>query len=344
MHSALIGHNFNYMNAKLKSWLISLLKVAFSAGIIFWLVNSGRFEFRQLGVLLQWQHFLVIMTILFLNWLISSERWRLILVTQGFQTKPLQAMRLTLIGAFFNYVIPGGVGGDVVKSFYVAKENPAARLKSVITIAMDRLLGLFSMVALALVVMCWDLEKVLSQKELSYIFTGILIIFCGFLVAWSFVFSRRLFNSGFIQNICQKLPHGDKPLKLYQAFSEYRTHKAAFFKAVFYSLAAQGVAILSFVYIGWALGYHIDFHTYFFVVPIGFMITAIPISPAGVGVGQAGYYFLFNLATGTTSQMGPLLISANQIFNFLFGLIGALIYVADKGKKPNLTADEVTQP
>lgn len=332
------------MKAQLKSWSISTLKVLFSAGIIYWLISSGKFDFRQLGMLLQWQHLSILMLILFLNWFISSERWRMILLSQGFPTTALQALRLTLIGAFFNYVIPGGVGGDVVKSFYVAKENPAARLKSIITIAMDRLLGLFSMLAMAIVVMCWDLEKVLGQKELSYIFTGLLLVFAGFLVAWSFVFSRRLFASGLIQMICSKIPHGDKFLKLYLAFSEYRTHKKAFFKAVALSALAQTNAIIAFIYVGWALGYNVDWHTYFFVVPIGFMITAIPISPAGVGVGQAGYYFLFNIATGTVTQMGPLLISANQILNFLFGLVGAIIYVLDKGKKPNIQAgDEVTQ-
>jgi uncharacterized protein (TIRG00374 family) len=283
-----------------------------------------------LGTLLSFQHIFIILFILFLNWILATARWQLILSIQNFQLSFLQILRYNFIGAFFNYVIPGGVGGDFVKSFYIARENPNARLKSIITIAMDRLLGLFSMVLMALIVMLWNLNKVLAQPQLKYIFTALVLVFAGFMLAWSFVFSRRLYRGGLIQKICSRLPHGDKPLKLYQAFAEYQDHKLAFFKAIGLSLASQGIAILSFIYTGWALGFSVDMYTYFFVVPIGFMVTAIPVSPAGVGVGQAGYYFLFNVATNSDTQLGPLLITANQIFNFAFGLIGAFIYITSK--------------
>ena len=322
------------MDEKIKSAIISTLKIAVAAAIIYWLVSSGKFDFRQLKALLEWQHVAIIMSLLLLNWYVASERWRMILQSQGFKTKPLLAFRLTLIGSFFNYVIPGGVGGDFVKSYYVAQENSHAKLKSVITIAIDRLLGLFSMVFMALTVMLLAYEKVFSQPDLKTVFWIIYVLFMGFMLGWSFVFSRRLYKTRIIQRLCKHIPvAGEKLASLYEAFSEYRLHKKAFFKAVILSVVSQVVAILAFVYSGWALGYNVDLQTYFFAVPVGFMITAIPIAPAGIGVGQAGYYFLFNAATGTVSQLGPLLISANQIFNFIIGLVGAGIYVTGKTPK-----------
>ena len=43
----------------------------------------------------------------------------------------------------------------------------------------------------------------------------------------------------------------------------------------------------------------IPWSTFFLVVPLGLVATAIPISPAGIGVGQAAFFALFQLAAPT---------------------------------------------
>ncbi|GIL18221.1 MAG: hypothetical protein BroJett040_19720 [Oligoflexia bacterium] len=245
-----------------------------------------------------------------------------------------------MIGSFFNFVIPGGVGGDVMKGYYIAKDNPTSRVKAVITIAMDRLLGLFAMMMMALAVMIWDFKTVNSQPELQAIFWLLVILFIGFLVFWSIIFSRRLSSLAFIEKLISLLPHHDKFLKLYRAFTSYKDLKHAFFYSLFWSLVGQSLSITQLIYIGSLLGFSdVSYYTYFFVVPIGFMITAIPISPAGVGVGQAAFYFLFNLVHGQETSLGPTSITAFQIFGFICGLIGAFFYIT-YGKKVRIPEGE----
>jgi glycosyltransferase 2 family protein len=315
------------VSKKIKSWLVPLLKIAFAGAIIYWLLTSGKLDFSQLKFLYRPEIFAGALAILIVNTAIASERWRHILKAQGFRMGFWETLRLSYIGAFFNFVIPGGVGGDVVKSFYVAKDNPTARLKSVVTIAMDRLLGLFSMLVMAIAVMVWDFKQVSQQEQLLLLLKFLVLIFVVFCLFWAVVFSRRVYRHGRIISFLSKLPAGKKLGSIYTSFSEYGAIKKAFFKSIFISFLAQFVLVGFFIYVGEIVGMgDVPWSVYFFVVPVGFMVNAIPITPAGVGVGQAAFYFLFNVAINQQTHLGSTAITAFQIVSFCIGLIGAVFY------------------
>ena len=84
-------------------------------------------------------------------------------------------------------------------------------------------------------------------------------------------------------------------------------------------------------------GAEIPLAVYFFLVPVGTVVTALPISPAGIGVGQAAFYFLFSHYLGRESSLGPTSVTAMQIMNFAWGLLGAALYL--KRKAPVLEAE-----
>ena len=46
----------------------------------------------------------------------------------------------------------------------------------------------------------------------------------------------------------------------------------------------------------------IPISAYFFLVPVGTVVQALPISPAGIGVGQAAFFFLFNHYLGAAQR------------------------------------------
>ena len=71
-----------------------------------------------------------------------------LLAMQGVTISLWESIRLTFLGHFFNFVVPGSVGGDLVKAWYI---NQHAQHVGVVlvTIFVDRLMGLFEMVILA---------------------------------------------------------------------------------------------------------------------------------------------------------------------------------------------------
>ena len=51
--------------------------------------------------------------------LVAGVRWQLLLRIQGIDLSWSRVFKLLLIGVFFNFFIPGGTGGDVVKTFFL---------------------------------------------------------------------------------------------------------------------------------------------------------------------------------------------------------------------------------
>jgi glycosyltransferase 2 family protein len=70
-------------------------------------------------------------------------RWRLVLRQFGAEAGITPAMRYTLIGGFFNQVLPSGMGGDVFRVWY-ARRFGLSTGRAFATVVVDRLFGLFA--------------------------------------------------------------------------------------------------------------------------------------------------------------------------------------------------------
>lgn len=319
------------MNLRVRTFLTNFLKLLFAIGLIYWLITSGKLNLSALQQLASPSVFFACMLLIGANLIICSERWRKLLLSQGLEATFYQTFRFTLIGIFFNYVIPGGVGGDVVKGYYIVRHHPQSKTVAAITVAMDRFVGLYAMMFLALFVMFLDWTQVTGHPQLKWIFLSLLCLFLGFSIFWTLIFSKRISSNQVIHNFLRKLPKAENLIDLFSSFAKYSETKKIIFITFFYSLIAQSFAVLFFVYVGYALGFsQVNLHTYFFVIPIGLMVTAVPISPAGVGVGQAAFYFLFGLIQPESAPLGAIGITALQMFYFIYGLLGAWYYVSSK--------------
>jgi uncharacterized protein (TIRG00374 family) len=318
---------------KIKNILFQTLKIAFSVGIIYWLVQSGKLNFKALLNLLHPQYLFLALLLIGANMFLTSERWRMLLLTQSHRLPSWQTFKLTLIGIFFNFVVPGGVGGDIVKAFYFAKDHPESKLVAATSVLMDRVLGLYSMTLMAFFAMIFDWDHVQSIPTLQLLWTFILLLFLGFNVVLGVIFSQKLYDRGILNRFLAKLPLFEKTSRIYESLHMYGRSLKYVITSVLISLLAQTFSILFMILAGNVSGLgHMAWSTYFLVAPLGFMATAIPISPAGVGVGQAAFYFLFNLYSGETSDLGPTAITAIQVATFGFGLVGAVFYLQRREK------------
>jgi len=317
------------------------LKFAFSFAVIAWLAKSGRFDLRQLKTLFTPGLIAGCTGFTFVNLALCNERWLMLLRSQANSTSRAMAAKLSMIGMFFNFVIPGGVGGDFIKGYYIARENHDARMHSVVSVAMDRLIGLFTMLIMALIAMLVDWDLVQSHKELVGLFLFLSSVFLAFCVFWAVIFSRRISSAPWLVGLLHKLPKGQELNKLLSSLSTYSLRKDLLFKALLFSFLAQATTIAGFIFVGHSLGFEVSANTYFFVVPVGLMVTAIPLAPGGIGVGQAAFYYLFELILvdkNLASTLGTSAISALQIYQLLFGLSGAWFYVTMKKRIPHAVA------
>lgn len=321
------------MRKKLKTSLAHFIKISIAGCLIFWFIQSGLLDFKQLLNLLKLEFLIPCILLVGFNFICVSERWRYILLSQNIYISFNQALKLTLIGIFFNFAFPGGVGGDVAKGYYIAKNNPQAKLKSIITLGFDRLVGLYCMISMALLAACILPKDILTDNKISFILPLLLLAFTILTIGLILLFN----NKSHLLHSFERWLHSSKRkyyfFNLYEHISDYKSVKAIFGRIIFLSLAAQLATIGFFLVAANGLGLESPpVYIFFFIVPVGFILTAIPISPGGIGVGQAAFYFLFNATIKDTKQLGPAIVTALQIITLLYGLIGAIFYIKQPHK------------
>ena len=83
---------------------------------------------------------LLALALAFVAWLINTLKWQMLLGTTSQGLRYLVLVRLTFIGHFYNLLVPGRFGGEVVKSVRLAQLGiaPSAAAMSVVA---DRVTG-----------------------------------------------------------------------------------------------------------------------------------------------------------------------------------------------------------
>ena len=122
---------------------------------------------------------------------IGALRLHMLLAVQGVKLSRLRVLGLTFIGFFFSNFMLGLTGGDVVKAYYVMRETKK-RGEALVTVFLDRLVGLISMAMLAgaMVVLNLNDPKFASAALYVWIFL-IAALFAGLML-----YSRRLRRKG----------------------------------------------------------------------------------------------------------------------------------------------------
>ena len=258
----------------------------------------------------------------------AVTRWWRLLAVAGCPTTWFNALRLTYLGLFFNFVVPGLTGGDVIKAVLVARNHAGRRAEAFMSVWVDRILGLFTLALLAAGVV-FALGDALAELKLP------LVAFAGALFAGGMVYLsgpiRRLFR---VDALLAKLPLGDKLKTLDEAVLCYRGHNGTLTAALVLSMANHSFSILGVWALGMSFGVAGDVVSvgqYFALVPVANMISSLPIAPAGLGVGEAAYGYLFEMA-GAGAALGVAISITFRVAWLLLGLIGGLFLLLPGGK------------
>ena len=239
--------------------------------------------------------------------LIMSVRFWYLLKIQDIHVQLWEAVRLTFLGQFFSFVVPGTVSGDLVKAYYVARhtERKAAVL---VTVFIDRAVGLLEFAILPTVVM--GAMLVGGVKDMARFRTpAIMVAVVVLLVAASagFLFSPRLRRLMGARWLLSKLPLQKHLIVLAQAAYLYRQRAGALLKALAITFGGQFFFIVAIFLAGEAMGLGVNWYQYFLYVPLIYIVAAIPISPGGLGVTETFYVTFFSSAAGSAG------VAASQI-------------------------------
>src|SRR5207248_7340478 len=78
----------------------------------------------------------------------AAFRWQILLRVQKIRISFPRIAGLFFIGMFYNQFLPGGTGGDIIKSYLLLKETPDKKAGALLAVVFDRLIGLVALVAI----------------------------------------------------------------------------------------------------------------------------------------------------------------------------------------------------
>lgn len=305
--------------------LLTVLRVFLGVGLLYYVLSatggwSAAHRFLSASWLLPG---LTILTLL--GAAIESQRLRLLLKSQGIGLSFARGYRVVTIGAFFNFCIPGGTGGDVMKLYYLASENRRQVVEVATVLLVDRAVALFSLLLLVVGLAMADMQLVKDHAVIQLLVAISAGGLVGLVLLAALSCSTRFRASRMYLLVVTRMPLHKYLRRVSDALYAFRDHKAALLGAALLSMS--GHVALAIMLIGVASVF----------IPLappltvcllslsGLLANALPITPGGLGVGEAAFEGLFG-AVGLSG--GATLILAWRLGMLPLCIVGGVLYMA----------------
>lgn len=234
---------------------------------------------------------------------VSAFRWMLIARSVGFVLPVSTAVTYYFIGMFFNFFGPSMLGGDIARSLYLARGRERIAIAAA-AVAFDRYVGFVWLAVMGSLALCTFGSFSLPER-IVWASHGLAAAALASWLLLPTIGSRRL-PAGF-----------------------FRVRFAASAISVTFHLLqiAGAIVLVHAVSPSTPWRYCFVFH------PLVAMISALPISVAGLGVRESGYvYFLASVGTAT-SQSGAFAAGWLAVVTAA-SAIGGIVFLANGGTLP----------
>jgi glycosyltransferase 2 family protein len=314
-----------------------IIRLSLTISILFYLgyklnwTELGK-QFRQVD--LAWLAaacFLVGITFIF-----GSIRWCLLLKVQDIFLPLKTVTALTLIGQFFNSFFLGSTGGDVIKTLYVLKYAPLKKAEATLSVIMDRVMGLFILLCIALIALPWNFHLLARRAEIKPIAVTLFVTFVvilGGAIGLAFIPFKRL--PFFPHRLWQTIPRRDIIESIVAGFRQHGHSLHLTLEAIAYTFA-----LWLFVFdAGYCIARATHLNVTFMQIPVIFSIVlciiSLPISIGGHGIREGAFIIMFaafgviTIDKQTGGGKEPAILFSILFFaiNSVWSLLGGLVYL-----------------
>src|SRR6266576_816509 len=183
----------------MKKILITLFQLTVTIAVLYWVYHDPARRAQMAAAIRDAQYRWVAISILayFVVEIAAAFRWHVLLKVQGIHLSFLRLSGLFLIGMFYNQFLPGGTGGDIMKSYYLLKETPDKKAGALLAVVFDRFIGRVALVAITatLIALRYDfLSQKPETRNLLWLLLVLLSASVAFLVATSVISGFKRFR------------------------------------------------------------------------------------------------------------------------------------------------------
>lgn len=313
------------------SFLPRTFRIAVAVGLtafIVWRANLSEI-LQAAGTLdLRWAAAAVLLV--FVDRALNAYRWIELLcaLTPGSRPPFSTVLRIFFVSTFVGSFLPS-VGGDIYRAYSLSNEEvrPAESAASVL---MDRVLGVLSIVLLAMAVLPFVPQRVTDARVVLTLGLGL----AGCAIVAFAVFSPRA--ASFAQAIGARVA-GTRlqriALSLSDAVRRYAHHRTELVKVLLASIGVQFLRVVQAYCLGRGLSMDVPLVLYFVFIPLAMLVMQIPITILGLGIGQLAFVALFGQVNVPASQsvaLSILFIGLGLVGN----LPGAALYAWGRPRTP----------
>ena len=260
--------------------------------------------------------------------LLGVLRWRRVLRVHGLDLSFGRAAEISLVAHFFNSFLLGSTGGDLMKAYYAARETHHKKTEAVVTVFVDRLIGLFSMLLFAAIMMLPNLGLLRQHSSLEAVAGLILILLvaCGAVVALSFWggLSRAWPRA---RAWLRRAPKGELLERCLDACRSFGRAPGFLAEMLGISMLLNAVCVLQYIALARGLDLALNPLILFLSVPMVICISALPITPSGLGLRENLYVLLLTGPGIAIEPTGALSLSLLAYAgSLLWSLIGGVVY------------------
>lgn len=273
-------------------------------------------------------------------------RWTKLLKGAGYKVKVKDGTEILFLSWLVNCIVPAKLG-DLYRAYLLKLNSPVSATRTLGTVFMERILDLIAVAALGVLAGYWHFRDHLNtlpavaQVSLTI---GVVVV-VGLIVA-------LVVMRSFGRKVMSMLPLPSRVVEFYDRFEE----------GVFGSVGVRGMPMLGLltglIWLTEALrlylvvralsftGLDLGFSGALFVALIGSLLTALPLTPGGIGVVETGMIGILTGAFGATAtQAAAIVVVDRAISVFSIVVLGGIAYMlSSKPRGGGMEVEELRSP
>jgi glycosyltransferase 2 family protein len=143
-------------------------------------------------------------------------------------------------------------------------------------------------------------------------------------VGFLMTFSGRVRHSRAVEWMFAKMPLGNYGMRIFDTVHRLGEHPGPLAAASVLAMASQGLTVAILLTLAWATSPGDPVARAAIVVPLGLLANTVPLTPGGLGIGEAAFDRLFRIA-GMVSGAEAML--SWRLLTTVLSLLGLLFYL-----------------
>jgi glycosyltransferase 2 family protein len=274
---------------------------------------------------------LVAFIVYYIGFPLRGYRWSLLLRGIGARVPVRDSTEIIFVSWLVNSVVPAKLG-EVYRAWLLKINYPVSLSATFGTIFIERMFDIFAIVILGLGAAFWSFRNGLDERVRAIMLLGI-----GVAIAIAIaLFTLRNFG----RRLVERLPLPERAKELYSRFEEgvFSMDRTTMPAIALLTVAIWTTEAFRLLFVTFALGFDISLGISgaFFVALVASLLTAVPFTPAGLGIVEAGIVGLLTVVYQADPNEAAAIALVDRAISVLsviiLGFIAYLLSPKTKGR------------